>query len=169
MGQRGCEIKLIEGRCRRTMIINDDFVEKLGADFLWNIVSDYVCKDIKGIKNALIKNVGYVDREDINKLSSVEIQESDEFIVNEYVNVAGTLTLKYEMPVIIIAESENKEVCLRITTSCEGVIEIPNVDMHDWSSLNFEKMRLPEILEYSYMTNVVSISYEYIEVDDLNA
>lgn len=151
------------------MIINDDFVEKLGADFLWNIVSDYVCKDIKGIKNALIKNVGYVDREDINKLSSVEIQESDEFIVNEYVNVAGTLTLKYEMPVIIIAESENKEVCLRITTSCEGVIEIPNVDMHDWSSLNFEKMRLPEILEYSYMTNVVSISYEYIEVDDLNA
>lgn len=151
------------------MIINDDFVEKLGADFLWNIVSDYVCKDIKGIKNALIKNVGYVDREDINKLSSVEIQESDEFIVNEYVKAAGTLTLKYEMPVIIIAESENKEVCLRITTSCEGVIEIPNVDIYDWNSLNFEEMRLPEILEYSYMTNVVSVSYEYIEVDDLNA
>lgn len=151
------------------MIINDDFVEKLGDNFLWNIVSDYVCKDIEGIKDALIKNVGYVDREDINKLSSVEIQESDEFIVNEYVNAAGTLTLKYEMPVIIIAESENKEVCLRITTSCEGVIEIPNVDMHDWSSLNFEEMRLPEILEYSYMTNVVSVSYEYIEVDDLNA
>ena len=151
------------------MIINDDFVEKLGDDFLWNIVNDYVCKDIEGIKDALIKNVGYVDIEDINKLSSAKIQESDEFIVNEYVNDAGTLVLKYEMPAIIIAESENKEVCLRITTSCEGVMEIPDVDKYDWSSLNFEKMRLPEILEYSYITKVISVLYEYIEADDLNA
>lgn len=151
------------------MIINDDFVEKLGVDFLWNIVNDYVCKDIEGIKDALIKNVRYIDIEEINKLSSAEIQESDEFIVNEYDNNAGTLVLKYEMPAIIIAESENKEVCLKITTSCEGVIEIPNVDIYDWHSLNFEEMRLPEILEYSYMTNVVSVSYEYIEVDDLKA
>ncbi len=150
------------------MIINDDFVEKLGIDFLWNIVDDYVCKDIEGIKDALIKNVGYVDIEDINKLSSAEIQESDEFIVNEYVNDAGTLVLKYEMPAIIIAESENEEVCLRITTSCEGVIEIPNVDIYDWDSLNFEEMRLSEILEYSYITNVVPVSYEHIEADDLN-
>ena len=37
------------------MIINDAFVEKLGEDFLWNIVDDYVCKDIEGIKDALLK------------------------------------------------------------------------------------------------------------------
>ena len=132
-------------------------------------MNDYVCKDIKSIKDALIKNAGYIDIEEINKLSSAEIQESDEFVVNEYVNDAGTLVLKYEMPAIITAESENEEVCLRITTSCEGVIEIPNVDIYDWHSLNFDEMRLPEILKYSYMTNVISVSYEYIEVDDLNA
>ena len=150
------------------MIINDAFVEKLGEDFLWNIVDDYVYKDIEGIKDALLKNVGYVDKEDIHKLSSAKIQESDEFIVNEYVNDAGTLVLKYKMPAIIIAKSENEEVCLRIITSCEGAIEIPNVDIYDWDSLNFEEMRLPEILEYRYITKVISVSYEYIEADDLS-
>lgn len=107
-------------------------------------------------------------KEDIHKLSSAKIQESDEFIVNEYINDAGTLVLKYEMPAIIIAKSENEEVCLRITTSCKGVIEIPNVDIYDWDSLNFEEMCLPEILEYRYITKVISVSYEYIEADDLS-
>lgn len=37
-------------------------------------------------------------------------------------------TIKYEMPAIIIVKSDSKEVCLRVTTSCEGVIEIPDVD-----------------------------------------
>lgn len=148
------------------MIINDEFVEKLGIYFLWNIVNDYVCKDIEGIKDALIKNVGYIDIEDINKLSSAEIQDSDEFIVNEYGNDAGTLTLKYEMPAIIIVKSDSKEVCLRVTTSCEGMIEIPDVDKYDWDSLNFEKMSLPEILEYSYIAKVTSVSYQYIEADE---
>ncbi|MBP3505036.1 MAG: hypothetical protein J6K43_01340 [Lachnospiraceae bacterium] len=151
------------------MIIDDDFIEELGVDFLWSIIDDYVCKDIKGIKDALIKNVGCVEIEDINKLVSAEIQVSDEFIVNEYANEAGTLILKFEMPAIIMAESENTEVCLRITTSCEGEIEIPNVDSYDWDSLNFGDMSLPEILEYKYMTKVKSVSYEYIEADDLNA
>lgn len=73
------------------------------------------------------------------------------------------------MPAVIIAESHNKEVCLRITTSCEGVIEIPDVDTYDWDSLNFADMMLPEVLEYSYIAKVISISYEYIEADDLNA
>ena len=43
------------------VIINDEFVEQLGVDFLWNIISDYVSKDIETIKDTLIKNVGYVD------------------------------------------------------------------------------------------------------------
>ena len=33
------------------MIINDEFVQKLGIYFLWNIVNDYICKDIEGIKD----------------------------------------------------------------------------------------------------------------------
>ena len=82
---------------------------------------------------------------------------------------SGTLTVKFEMPAVIIAESHNKEVCLRITTSCEGVIEIPDVDTYDWDSQNFADMMLPEVLEYSYIAKVISISYEYIEADDLNA
>lgn len=91
------------------------------------------------------------------------------FIITEYANDAGTLTTKFEMPAIIIAEDDNEKVCLRITTSCEGVIEIPKVETYDWDILNFEDMLLPKILEYAYMTNVISISYEYIEADDLNA
>lgn len=151
------------------VIVNDEFIEKLGVDFLWNIISDYVSKDIETIKDTLIKNVGYVEIEDINKLTSAEIQESDEFIITEYANDKGTLTTKFEMPAIIIAEDDNEEVCLRITTSCEGVIEIPNVDTYEWDTLNFADMLLPKILEYTYMTKVISVSYEYIEADDLNA
>lgn len=151
------------------VVIDDEFVEKLGVYFLWDIIDDYVSKDVESIKDVLIKNVGYVEIEDIKMLTSAEILVSDEFIINEYTNDAGTLIVKFEMPAIIIAESDNKEVCFRITTSCEGVIEIPNVDTYDWDSLNFEDMSLPKILEYSYMTKVISVSYEYIEVDDLNA
>ena len=58
-------------------------------------------------------------------------------------------TIKYEMPAII-----------RVTTSCEGVIEIPDVDRYNCDSLNFEKMSLPEILEYSYIAKVASVSYK---------
>ncbi|MDD6345698.1 MAG: hypothetical protein PUA51_05710 [Oscillospiraceae bacterium] len=151
------------------MVIDENFVQKLGEDFLWNIVYDYVCKDLEKIKDTLIKNVGYVEIEDIKMLTSAEIQESDEFIINEYAYDSGTLTAKFEMPAIIIAESDNEEVCLRITTSCEGAIEIPDVDTYDWDSLNFADMMLPQILEYRYMVKVISISYEYIEADDLNA
>lgn len=147
------------------VIINDEFVEQLGVDFLWNIISDYVSKDIETIKDTLIKNVGYVDIEEINKLTSAEVQESDEFIISEYSNDKGTLTIKFEMPAIIMAEDDNKEVCLKITTSCEGIIEIPNADTYEWDTLNFADMMLPEILEYTYMTKVISVSYEYIEAD----
>lgn len=63
------------------VIINDEFVEQLGVDFLWNIISDYVSKDIETIKDTLIKNVGYVDIEEINKLTSAEVQESDMVLV----------------------------------------------------------------------------------------
>lgn len=69
-------------------------------------------------------------------------------------------TIKYEMPAIIIVKSDSKEVCLRVTTSCEGVIEISDVDRYDCDSLNFEKMSLPEILEYSYIAKVASVSYK---------
>lgn len=93
----------------------------------------------------------------------------DEFIVNEYADKAGTLMIRFEMPVNIMAESGNKEVCLRITTSCEGIIEIPEVDSYDWDFLNFDDMCLSKILEYKYMTRVKAVSYEYIEVEDLNA
>lgn len=152
-----------------TMIMNDDFIEELGVNFLWNIIDDYVCQDIEGIKDALIKNVGGFEIEDIRKLISAEIQDSEEFIVNEYNNEAGTLVLNFEMPAIIIAKSENAEVFLRITTSCEGIIEIPDADSYDWDSLDFGNMSVPEILEYKYMAKVKSVSYEYIEADDLNA
>ena len=31
--------------------MNDDFIEELDVNFLWNIIDDYVCQDIEGIKD----------------------------------------------------------------------------------------------------------------------
>lgn len=65
------------------VVIDDEFVEKLGVYFLWDIIDDYVSKDVESIKDVLIKNVGYVEIEDIKMLTSAEILVSDEFTRNQ--------------------------------------------------------------------------------------
>lgn len=159
----------MEGGVIMAKELDDDFIEELGEEFLWNVVSDYVCKDIDNLKDALIKNVGRIDVSDINKITSMEIQESDEFIINEYSIDEGILNCKYEMPAIIMAKDDSEDVYLRVTTSCEGELEIPDVEKYDLGSIDFENMLLPQIREYSYIVKNISVSYEYIEADDLNA
>lgn len=148
--------------------INKEFVEKLGVDFLWNIIDDYISKDVNNIKNA-IKKLGYIESDDINKITSVAVQDSEEFIITDFNAKDGALIVRFEMPSIIIAQSDNKEVCFSVTTVCVGTIEIPDVDSYDWNSIKFEDMSRPEILAYGNIVKIITVSYEDIEADDLMA
>ncbi len=70
---------------------NEALIEAVGEDFLWNVVSAYVEADIPHIKEALMP-IGYLDPDDIEKLSKAEVHQSDEFTVNGFTEKDGTLT-----------------------------------------------------------------------------
>ena len=83
--------------------INDNkkLVEILNC-FLWEIVSDYVDHDAESLKEVL-RSKCYLDIDCIDKISSAEVQTSDEFIIRGFTEKDGILAINFEMPAIIIA------------------------------------------------------------------
>ena len=145
----------------------EEFAERLGEDFLWNVISYYVEHDVEHIKDEL-RAIPRVDG-DIDKITSAEIQTSDEFIVTDYHSKDGILTVQFDMPAIIMAHSADNKVYYKVTTSCVGTVEVPDMDSYDWKAIDFENMFLQDILSYSHLAKIISVSYEYTEADDLNA
>ena len=147
---------------------NEELVEMIGEAFLWEIISEYICTDVKKMKEELSR-IGYIELEDVEKIISAEVLESDEFVITKFSTKGGILTVGFEMPAIIIAESDNGDVCFRVTTTCTGTVEIPDVDSYDWRSMDFEKMNRYDILSHSNLAKIIAIFYEDTEVDDLTA
>lgn len=145
----------------------EEFAERLGEEFLWNIIIDYVEHDVEHIKDEL-KAIPRIDG-DIDKITTAEIQTSDEFIVTGLHSKDGVLTVNFDMPAIIMASSDDNKVYYKVTTSCVGTVEVPDMDSYDWKALDFENMFLQEILSYSHLAKKISVSYEYTEADDCNA
>ena len=147
---------------------NEELIETIGELFLWDVIDDYISTDVKNIKEA-ISNLAYIEKDDIDKITSAEVQDSEEFVITQFSAKERTLTIKFEMPSIIIAESGNEDVCFRITTVCTGTIEIPDIDSYDWCSPKFEDMNRMEILSYKELVKIIAVCYEDNEVDDLTA
>jgi hypothetical protein len=145
----------------------EEFVGIVGEEFLWNIISDYVERDVVQIK-AELKKIPYLDR-DIDSITTAEIQTSDEFIITDYHSEDGIMTVSFDMPAIINAHSDDKSVYYRITTSCIGTVEIPDENPHNWKALDFKNMSNQDILSYSHLAKNINVSYEYTEADDCNA
>lgn len=147
---------------------NEEFIEIIGEAFLWDIIGEYISTDLKNIKEELSR-IGYIELDDVEKITSAEVQESDEFIITKFSAKGGVLTVGFEMPAIIIAESDNGDVCFRITTTCTGTVEIPDIDSYDWHSMEFQNMNRLDILSYSDLAKIIAIFYEDTEADDLTA
>ena len=147
---------------------NEELVEMIGEAFLWEIISEYICTDIKKMKEEFSR-IGYIELDDVEKIISAEVLVSDEFVITKFSEKGGILTVGFEMPAIIIAESDNGDVCFRITTTCTGTVEIPDVDSYDWRSMEFENMNRYDILSHSDLAKIIAIFYEDTEVDDLTA
>ena len=146
----------------------EELIEMIGETFLWTIVSEHVCTDVKKIKEEL-SVISYIEPDAVEKITSAEVLESDEFLIKKFSAKGGVLTVGFEMPAIIIAESDNGDVCFRITTTCTGTVEIPDIDSYDWRSMDFEKMNRYDILSHSDLAKIIAIFYEDTEVDDLTA
>jgi len=149
---------------------NKKLVEILGECFLWEVVWDYVEHDAGTLKEVLRPKC-YLDPDSTDKISTAEIQTADEFIISGFTEKDGILAVSFEMPAVIIAESADGLVCYRVTAYCEGVLEIPDVNSGEWNSvnMNFKDMRRDEILSFRHLVKSVSLSYEDVEADDLNA
>lgn len=145
----------------------DEFVERLGEDFLWNVISDYVEHDVAHIIEEL-RALSYIEG-DLDKITSAQIQTSDEFNVTDFHAKDGVLTVTFDMPAIIMASSDDKDVLFRITTSCVGTVEVPDMNAYDWATLDFETMLLDKILSYRNLAKILCVSYEDTEADDCNA
>ena len=84
---------------------DEEFAERLGEDFLWNIISDYVEHDVEHIKEEL-KALPYIEG-NIDRITSAEIQTSDEFNITDFHSNDGVLTVEFDMPAIIMANMGN--------------------------------------------------------------
>lgn len=147
---------------------NEELIEIVGEALLWDIAGEYITTDIEHLKEALL-TLGYIEHNDVEKITSANHRDSDEFIINEFSEKDGVLIVKFEMPSGIIAKSDNEEVCFRVTTNCTGMIEIPDIDSYNWSSIDFTDLSRPEILSYSHLVKMIRLSYEDIEADNINA
>lgn len=147
---------------------NEELVEIIGEAFLWDIIGKYISTDVKHIKEELSRKA-YIELDDIEKITSAEVQDSDEFVITKFSAKSGVLTVGFEMDARIIAGSDNGDVCFRITTICTGTVEIPDIDSYDWCSMDFENMNRLEILSYSDLAKIIAVFYEDTEADDLTA
>ena len=86
---------------------NDELVEIIGEGLLWDIVGNYAETHLEFLKEAL-RPLGYIDYEDVDKITFAEVRESDEFIINDFSAREGILTVEYEMPAGILAKSDSK-------------------------------------------------------------
>ena len=147
---------------------NDKLVEIIGEGFLWDIVGNYAETHLELLKEAL-RPLGYINYEDVEKITFAEVRESDEFIVNEFRAKEGILTVEYEMPAGILAKNDDGSVCFHVTTWCTGEVEIPDIDSYNWNDIEFDSLNRPQILGYSHLVKTIRLSYEDTEADDLNA
>ena len=147
---------------------NDELVEIVGEGLLWDIVGNYAETHLELLQEAL-RPLGYIDYEDVDKITFAEIRESDEFIVNDFGAQEGILTVEYEMPAKILAKNDDGSVCIHVTTWCTGQVEIPDIDSYNWNTIEFDSLNRLQILDYSHLVKVICLSYEGMEADDLNA
>lgn len=147
---------------------NDELVKIIGEGLLWDIVGNYAETHLEFLKEAL-RQLGYIDYEDVDKITFAEVRESDEFIINEFDAQEGILTVDYEMPAGILAKNDDGSVCFHVTTWCTGQVEIPDIDSYSWNEIEFDSLNRPQILAYSHLVKTISLSYEDTEADDLNA
>ena len=89
---------------------NDEQVKRIGEGLLWAVVGNYTETHLELLKEAL-RPVDNMDSEAIEKITVLKIRETDEFIVNELSAQEGILTVKYEMPAVILAKSDDDSVC----------------------------------------------------------
>lgn len=147
---------------------NDELVEIIGEGLLWDIVGNYAETHLELLKEAL-RPLGYIDYEDVDKITFAEVRESDEFIVNEFSAKEGILTVEYEMPAGILAKNDDGSVCFHVTTWCTGEVEIPDINSYNWNDIEFDSLNRLQILAYSNLVKTIRLSYEDTEADDLNA
>ena len=155
---------------------NDELIEIIGEEFLWEIVGNYVETHLELLKEAM-RPLGYIDYNDVQKITFAEVRESDEFIVNGFNAKDGILTVNYEMPAGILTENDDGSVCFHVTTWCSGTIDIPDINSFDWNSIDFDNANsrgylLPYHNVLKKITGLVkriTLCYEEIEADDLNA
>ncbi len=147
---------------------NEALIEMIGESFLWDIIGEYISTDVKHIREELSR-IGYIELDDVEKITSAAVQESDAFVITKFSAKDGVLTVEFEMPAIIIAESDKENVCFRITTTCTGTIEIPDIDAYDWNSMELQNMNRLDILSYSDLAKIITVFYEDTEADDLTA
>ncbi|SFC92093.1 hypothetical protein [Ruminococcus albus] len=145
---------------------NSELADMIGEALLWDIVSEYVGNDLDSIKNEL-RQLGYIDKSNVEKITRAEVHESDEFIVTDFNEQDGHLTICFEMPAIINTTGDNKEYLFSVTTYCKGTLRIPDADSYDWDSLDFYDMDRYEILSHSDLVNILDLHYEDTEADDL--
>ena len=92
---------------------NDELVKIIGEGLLWDIVGNYAETHLEFLKEAL-RPLGYIDYEDIDKVTFAEVRETDEFIVNKFRAKEGILTVEYEMPAGILAKNDDGSVCFHV-------------------------------------------------------
>lgn len=144
---------------------NNELIEIMKEGLLWVVVGNYAETHSELLKEAL-RSVDNMQFEDVDKITVVKVLETEEFIVKEYSTQKGILTLKYEMPAVILAKNDDDSICNHVATLCTGEVEIFDIDSYNWNGIEFDRLNRTQMLEYSHLVKKISLSYEDIKVGD---
>lgn len=138
-----------------------EFVDKISSTLLWEVISRKV-EELSELSRIISAANDMEDNFSIDKITSCEILDSESFDVLGFSVGIEEITVKFEMPFILVAKKGKKPV-IKLQGYASGACVIPAEGSYDYSSKDFNKMNKQELLEYRDIVNITSLEYLSVE------
>lgn len=131
----------------------DEFFEILRRRLLW----ETVCAHIERMDEADV----ILQKAGVENIAAecAEIQDTEDFFVTDVCESGGRIVIAFEMPFILCVNNT-----YHIEAMAAGRLDIPNTENYPYDSHDFAAMGKKELLSFSSIVSISSITYSGIEL-----
>lgn len=138
-----------------------EFVDKISRTLLWKVVSSKV-EELSELPRIINAANDIEDDYNIDKINACETIDSESFDILGFSVGIEEITVKFEMPFVLVAKKGKKPV-IKLQGYASGACIIPAEDSFDYSAVDFSKMNKEELLKNKDIVNITSLEYLSVE------
>ncbi|MDE6476076.1 MAG: hypothetical protein K2L08_04405 [Erysipelotrichaceae bacterium] len=144
--------------------------EELLEELSESLLCEVVCLHIEKVDQifSMLKDIHYIEDKEhvLLQVKECELLHTEDFdIVNSIID-DGNILIAFEMPFILSVWGEEDQL-LRITANAVGKCKVPDIDKHNWNSIELEDMDKEALLANQNLVDIVELGYTYVECDDV--